>query len=227
MSGVPSEALPAELASLFGFKQSTALPVQRVEVWLEQIEERCRRAQASIEENWPALEAELEEARTAYETLEAESKRAKSPPNKRVVLKALRAYCNASNALRPPLWMLSQEGLRNAHLLRERLADGNAAEAVEAALRAMNAVWKLQSKQLEKPMEAALKGYASWSKGGTKKAKLQREKLAGRNEQIAHARAAMVAAGETSEVRMVAMLADRFGLSKKQLKRILSQSDMC
>jgi hypothetical protein len=197
----------------------------RIELWLDQIEEKANSVLAPLTKSLPEREKALAEAREKYAAARATAATTNTAVNRKMARRALKAFLNASNALYPKFWPLATSALRNATLVREKLRQGVADEAVEAALRAVHAAWELDEAVLEKHHRAGIKGHSSWSSGGRKRAKLVKEALRPRNEAMADDFKAMRGAG-MSLPECVSALHERHGLSKRQIKRILERMDM-
>lgn len=200
-------------------------PASRIELWLEQIEEKANSVLTPLQKSLPHRETVLAEAREKYLAARAAAATTGTTSNRKVTRRALKVFIDASNALYPKFWALANNALRNAALVREKLKQGVADEAVEAALRAVYAAWELDEAVLEKQHRAGIKGHASWSSGGRKRAKILSETLRPRNEAIAGDFKAMKSTG-MSVPECVAALHERHGLSKRQVKRILQRMDM-
>ena len=199
-------------------------PAGRIELWLKQIEQKANSVLRALEETLPIREKALTEAQEKNAAARSAAATADTAANRKAVRKATKACIDASNALYPKLWPLANSALRNAALVRKKLKQSAADEAVEAALRAVHAAWELDDAVFEKQHKAGLKGHASWSSGGRKRAKLVAHKLGPRNEDIVGTFKALKRGGR-SFPESVAALHERYGLSKRQIKRILAQMD--
>lgn len=202
-----------------------ATPGGRIELWLKQIEQKANSLLAPLQKSIPQREAALTAARERYAAARAAVAAADTAANRRLAKRALKVFIDASNALYPNVWTLSNSALRNAAFVREKLNQGSPEEAVEAALRAVHAAWELDEAVFEKQHRAGIKGHASWSSGGRKRAKILNEMLTPRNQTIAAEFNAMKSA-DMSFPESVAALHERHGLSKRQIKRILQRMDM-
>jgi hypothetical protein len=89
----------------------------------------------------------------------------------------------------------------------------------------VHAAWELDEAVFEKQHRAGIKGHASWSSGGRKRAEILSETLRPRNQGIAEDFKAMKSTGMSLPESVVA-LHERHGLSKRQIKRILQRMDM-
>jgi hypothetical protein len=207
------------------FEKVPPTPALRIEIWLQQIELRAQSVTAALNKEMPEREQAAHDAQANYRRLLEVAERTGKARDRRAAEKAARIYCDAANAVRPALWWLAQDATINTALVRESLTKAAAGEAVEAALRAMNATWKLQGKKIEKQLRAASKGYKSWSSGGTKRAAAVRAKLAGRNLDIVKRRDALAELKDRSDAEIHNVLAETFHLSVKQIRRILTVAD--
>jgi len=201
-----------------------ATPARRIELWLTQIEQKANSVLGPLQKTLPSRERALTEARAEHMAARAAAASTSTAANRKAVRKAMKAFFEASNAVYPKLWPQANSALRNAALVREKLKQGAAHEAVEAALRTVHAAWEIDDAVFEKQHKAGLKGHASWSSGGRKRAQLVADKLGPRNEEIAGNFKALKSTG-MSFPESVDALHERHGLSKRQIKRILERMD--
>ena len=203
-----------ELKAYFG---RTATPTQRIYLWLDQIETSACAVQAEIDATLSERQQTADAAARHYEAIRARE----LPVDSEELHQAAKDFCDMANAIRPPLWLAAREALLNAGLVRECLARGAGDEAVEAALRAVNAWWRMRTLQFEKPIRYGFEGLKARSEGGKKRA----AHLAGENLQrdvdIRQTYDAIRATREYSRAEIVKLLATKFGLSPKQIRRIL------
>lgn len=112
--------LAASEEDLKAYFERTATPLQRIGLWLEQIEETANAAQAGIDQSREGRQRTADTALQRYEAVRAR----KPPTDSDELSEAAKAYCDAANAVHPPLWTHAREALINAKLVREDLERG-------------------------------------------------------------------------------------------------------
>lgn len=203
-----------ELSAYF---ERTALPIQRIELQLAEIERTAREVKTQAEVGMAARQAKADAAWSAYErALEAED-------GEEDLKQSAKAFEKAMNAVRPPVWLAAREALINVDLARSALQSNKGDEAVEAAMCTVNAWWRMRTRQFEKSLRYGFEGLRARSKGGKKRAALMAREAAGRDLRIQRAHADMVSAGHPRSDAVKA-LAARHGVSPKTIHRILKKA---
>lgn len=215
--------LSAPEGDIKAYFERTATPTQRIGLWLDQIEETANAVQAGIDQSREERQRAAGAALQRYEAV-----RSRKPPTDSDELSdAATAYCDAANAVRPPLWTLAREALINAKLVREDLARGVGDEAVEAALRAVNAWWRMRTVQFEKPIRYGFEGLEARSQGGKKRAVHVAQENAARDAKICQTYRNILAERSYSRADAIKLLSDSFRLTTKQIRRIVPPKDVC
>lgn len=210
----PEQIGEQELSAYF---ERTALPIQRIELQLAEIECTAREVKTQAEAGMAARQAKADAAWSAY-------KRARGAEDGEEDLKrSAKAFEKAMNAVRPPVWLAAREALINVDLARSALQSDKGDEAVEAAMRAVNAWWRMRTRQFEKPFRYGFEGLRARSKGGKKRAELMAKEAADRNSRIQQSHANMVSAGHPRSYA-VKILAARYSVSTKTIHRILKKA---
>jgi hypothetical protein len=203
-----------ELKAQFG---RTATPTQRIHLWLDEIETSASAVQADIDATLSERQQTADAAARRYYALRARG----LPEDSEELRQAAEDFCDTANAVRPPVWLAAREALLNAGLVRECLAGGTGDEAVEAALRAVNAWWRMRTLQFEKPIRYGFEGLKARSEGGKKRAAHLAEENLQRDVDIRQTYEAIRATREHGRAEIIKLLATRFDLSPKQIRRIL------
>ncbi len=209
--------LAASDEDITNFFERTATPTWRIGLWLDQIEATANTIQADIDQSLTERQRAADAARHHYEAVRTRKPSADSEE----LGDAARAYCDAANAVRPPLWVVAREALINAKLVREDLARGAGDEAVDAALRAANAWWRMRTLQFEKPIRYGFEGLEARSLGGKKRAAHAAEENAERNAKICRTYDNILEERSHSRAEAIKLLSDSFQLTTKQIRRIV------
>lgn len=137
---------PIDEQELLAYFERTALPIQRIELQLKEIERTAQEAKAKAEIGMAARQAKANAAWSAYE-------RARGAKDRETGLqRSAEAFEKAMNAVRPPVWFAAREALIHVDLARKALQSDKRDEAVEAAMRAVNAWWRMRTRQFEKSL---------------------------------------------------------------------------
>lgn len=209
---------PIDEQELLAYFERTALPIQRIELQLKEIERTTQEAKAKAEIGMAARQAKANAAWSAYE-------RARGAKDRETGLqRSAEAFEKAMNAVRPPVWFAAREALIHVDLARKALQSDKRDEAVEAAMRAVNAWWRMRTRQFEKSLRYGFDGLQARSKGGKKRAELMAKDLEDRNSRILQAYAEIVRAGHPRS-DAVKIVAARHGVSTKTIHRVLKKGN--
>jgi hypothetical protein len=190
---MPSKAHTQSSASpndeLLTYFERTALPIQRIELQLSEIEATAKAAKAQAEVGMEARQAKADHAWSTYGRILGLEK------DEHALKGAANAFEKAMNAVRSPVWFAAREALINVDLARKALEADKGDEAVEAAMRAVKAWWRMRTRQYERPLRYGFEGIQARSKGGKKRAEMMAREVADRNANIQHVYAGMIEAG--------------------------------